>query len=49
MFDAKIRIAPDSTIEQGFVITTAIEDALKNAFCRHILVSVTTLPCRAER
>lgn len=49
VFDAKIRIASDSTIEQGFVITSAIENALKNAFCRHILLSVTTLPCNAER
>lgn len=44
VFDAKILIAPDSTVEQGYAVTSAIESSLKSAFCPHILLSVTTLP-----
>lgn len=44
VFDAKIKIARVLTVDEGFVITSAIENALKKAFCRHILVSITTAP-----
>lgn len=44
IFDVEIRIAPHLTIEQGAAIAAAIEEALKKAYCPHILVSVTTRP-----
>lgn len=44
IFDVEIRIAPHLTIEQGAAIAAAIEEALKNAYCPHIFVSVTTRP-----
>lgn len=44
IFDAKIAIAPHLTIEQGAEITGNIENALKEAFCPHIILSVITEP-----
>lgn len=44
VFDAKLKLAPGTTIEEISAITSAIEAALKQAFCRHIIVSVTSIP-----
>ena len=49
IFDVRIRIAPGSTVEQGEVIASAIESALKSSFCPHIFLSVQTLPYSDER
>lgn len=42
LFDADIKIAPDSTVEQGAEIAEQIETSLKDGFCPHILLSVST-------
>lgn len=44
IFDATIAVNPSLTIEQGYQITSAIDAALKQAFCPHVLLSVTTQP-----
>lgn len=44
VFDARVGIAPGSTVEQVAAIISDIETSLKAAFCPHILLSVTTRP-----
>lgn len=46
IFDIGIGIEPDLTIEQGAEIAHGIETTLRDIYCPHILVSVTTTPCK---
>lgn len=41
VFDLLIKVSPDITTAEGERITENVEDALKSAFCKHIIVSVT--------
>lgn len=43
IFDITIRVAPGTTVEQGSVISSRIEQALTHAFCPHIYVTVATI------
>lgn len=42
VFDVGILLSGGTTIDEGAVIAVNIENALKEAFCKHIYVSVTT-------
>lgn len=42
IFDITIRVAPGTTVEQGSVISSRIEQALTHVFCPHIYVTVAT-------
>ncbi len=46
VFDVRVGIAPGSTVEQGDVIASSIEERLRNAFCPHIYLTVQTYPAK---
>lgn len=45
VFDIGIGVDPDITVTDGAVIAGDIERSIQEAYCRHVLVSVTTAPC----
>lgn len=45
LFDIGIGVSPNITVTDGAAIAGEIERSIQDAYCRHVLVSVTTTPC----
>lgn len=49
IFDIGIKVSPTLTIEKVSEITSRIDEEIKQAFCRHVIVSVNATPLEPAR